>query len=73
MTEATLDRARELARSGTCADVGAIRARLRSEGHADADLVVAGVEAVAELGRLCRQAQIKVRHRATPPQATDGD
>ena len=65
MEDETLARAVALARSGRCPDVEAIRLRLHEEGHDRADEVVAAGEVRLELGRLCRQANMKVRRR--PP------
>lgn len=66
MTEQLLARALEIAASGECADVGGVKARLRQEGWGDLEAIAARPELMLELGRRCRQAQIKVRPRRGP-------
>ena len=55
-----LTRAAMLARSGDCADVDELGRLLKREGYGDVR-ATAGRETIAELGRLCREARIRVR------------
>jgi hypothetical protein len=66
-------RAAEIARSGDCPDLDAIKTRMRREGHQGVDALFARPEVLVELGRLCRQARMKVRHRPFPISEDDGD
>lgn len=71
VTDEILVRALALARSGEYADVGEIKARLVREGYADAGEILRRREALLEVGRLCREARMKVRRRPPPPPRDD--
>lgn len=55
--QTTLERAYELARSGECAGVGEIKARLKAEHFSDIDGQLFGRVIGAALRRLCEEAR----------------
>lgn len=56
-TPTTVERAFELARSGSCASVQDIRRRLKSEGHDQVEAHLAGPSLGKQLRRLCEDAR----------------
>jgi len=61
-----LETALQLAKSGECADVAAVRARLRQAGFDQAEVAALTPDFVLELGRCCRRHRIRVRGRPLP-------
>ncbi len=56
----TLERAFQLANSGTCANVDEIRRRLKTEGYSDGQMHTKGPSIRTQLKRLCEEAQRKI-------------
>ena len=52
----TIERAFQLASSGECASLGAIRSRLQSEGYHDAASQISGPSLLRQLRQLCAAA-----------------
>ncbi|WP_106640153.1 hypothetical protein [Allosphingosinicella vermicomposti] len=55
----TLERAFELARSGECANVAEIRARLKRERHDQVEAHLTGLSINRQLRALCEEARVK--------------
>jgi hypothetical protein len=65
----SLERAFELARSGTCADLNQVRRRLRAEGYAGQ--VIEGPSLMRQIRELCRFANL-TRASGVQPATTAG-